>query len=211
MKVSVAAQTLSHSVASAITFLKNLGLQEFNLMNNIFDMLNSKSKFGKHTKKPISLENFYDIEAYLLNGNETLKSLKDTAGRPIINGPRKAFILGFAVLSISILKITRGLLERSEAPFEYVLTYRFSQDQLEMYFSKIGSRLGWNNNPTALQFKYALRQLLLKNKIESPSTANCIDFENSKNIPDNKIDSNISNMLLTNNVWRSDVCHYISG
>ena len=141
MKVSIAAQTLSHSVASAITFLRNLGLQEFKeskatsdfilLMNNIFDMLNSKSKFGKHTKKPISLENFYDIEAYLLNGIETLKSLKDTAGRPIVNGPRKAFILGFAVSSILILKISRGLLERSEAPFEYLLTYRFPQDQLE--------------------------------------------------------------------------------
>ena len=97
MKVSVAAQTYSHSVSAAITFLRNLKLKEFKdskatsdfilLMNNLFDMLNSKSKFGKHTKKPIDLNNFYDIESSLKDGTEFLKSLKDTAGVPLIKGP----------------------------------------------------------------------------------------------------------------------------
>ena len=81
-----------------------------------------------------------------------------------------------------------------------------------MYFSKIRSRFGWNNNPTVLQFKYALRQLLLKNKIESPSTANCVDVANVNNSSEvNKVDSQISEMLLSKNVWRSNVLHYISG
>ena len=161
MKVSVAAQTLSHSVSAAITFLRNLQVPEFKdskatsdfilLMNNLFDILNSKSKFGKYTKRPITLENFYEIEGYLMDGIETLKFLKDTAGTPIIRGPRKTFVLGFTISALSIINISKMLLERTEAPFEYILTYRFSQDQIEMYFSKIRSRFGWNNNPTVLQ------------------------------------------------------------
>ena len=87
-----------------------------------------------------------------------------------------------------------------------------------MFFSKIRSRFGWNNNPTVLQFKYALRQLLMKNKIESPSTANCVDVVNCVDAANlnssnevQKVDSQISEMLLLRNVWRPDVLHYISG
>ena len=218
MKVSVAAQTYSHSVSAAITFLRNLKLKEFKdskptsdfilLMNHLFDMLNSKSKFGKHTKKPIDLNNFFDIESSLKDGIEFLKSLKDTAGIPLIKGPRKAFIIGFYVSALSILAISKNLLERTESPFEYMLTYRFSQDTL----SKIRSHFGWNKNPTALQFKYALRSLLLKNKIEAPKTANCVQLvEEETEVGPGKVDSSVSNLLLSSNIWRSDVLHYIAG
>ena len=222
VKVIVAAQTLSHSVSAAITFLRNLQVPEFKeskatsefilLMNNIFDILNSKSKFGKHTKSPITLENFYEIEGYLMDEIESLKYLKDTAGIPIIKGPRKTLLLGFTISALSVTDTSKALLERRETTFEYILTYRVSQDQIEMYFSKHRSRFGWNNNPTILQFKYAFRQLLLKNKIDSPSTANCVDVANTNNSSEkDKVDSRISEMLLSKNVWRSDVLHYISG
>ena len=83
------------------------------------------------------------------------------------------FFIRIAVSSRSIIALARRLLERNYNKFDYVLTYRFSQDQIEMYFSKIRSRLGWNNNPTALQFKWALRTLLQKNLITAPTTGNC--------------------------------------
>ena len=179
LKVSVAAQTLSHSVYAAITFLRNLKLKEFKdskrtsdfilLLNNLFDILNSKSKFGKNYKKPITLENILEVEGYLKSGIETLNFLKDANGLPLLSGLRKMFVIGFYISALSILNISKNLLQRSETPFEYVLRYRFSQDLLEMYFAKTRSRFGWNNNPTALQFKYAIRQLLLKNKIRVSS------------------------------------------
>ena len=107
MKVNIAAQTLSHSVSAAITFLRNLKLPQFKdskatsdfilLMNDMFDILNSKSKFGMNHKKPITLENIFDIEAHLMNVTETFKSLKDTAGVPLIKGPRKMFVNGFCI------------------------------------------------------------------------------------------------------------------
>ena len=116
------------------------------------------------------------------------------------------FAIGFALSSRSIIQISRNLLQREESPYEYVLTYRFFQDQLEMYFAKIRSRFGWNNNPTALQFKYALRALLLKNKIEAPKTANCVDIS-SRDIRSyvEKVDPAVSDLLLSSTVWRPDV------
>ena len=217
MKVSVAAQTLSHSVYAAITFLRNLKLKEFRdskptsdfilLMNNLFDIMNSKSKFGKNYKKPITLENILEVEGYLQSGIETLKFLKDANGLPLISVPRKMFVIGFYISALSILSISKKLLQRSETPFEYVLTYRFSQDQLEMYFAKIRSRYGWNNNPTALQFKYAIRQLLLKNKIESPSTAYSINVSANDTSEMSKVDPRVSTLLLSTTIWRSDVLH----
>ena len=221
MKVSVAAQTFSHSVSAAITFLRKLRLKEFKdskatseflmMMNNLFDMLNSKSKFGKHTKKPITLANYLDIEASVETYIDFLLSLKDTSGIPLIKGPRQCFVTGFYISARSILAISKKLLQRETLPFEYVLTYRFSQDTIEMFVSKIRGRLGWNNNPTALQLKYALRSLLLKNKVEAPATANCVATSDAKVQETSQIDTSVSRLLLSANLWRADVLYYISG
>ena len=72
MKVAVAAQTLSNSVAAGIMYLKSLNLEQFKdsqptadfieKINNIFDILNSKSKFGRYFKSPLRLENLAVIE-----------------------------------------------------------------------------------------------------------------------------------------------------
>ena len=163
MKVKFATQLFSHSFSAAITFLRNIKLTGFEdskptsdfilLMNDVFDALNSKSKFGKNTKQPINTSNFYEIEGRLHEANEFPKCLKDTNGMPLIEDPRKTFVIGFCISAYYILTISRTLLERGESPFEYILTYRFSQDPIEMYYSKIRSRFGWNNNHTALQFK----------------------------------------------------------
>jgi hypothetical protein len=82
MKVSIAAQTLSASVASAITFLRENHVPEFKdsnatsdfilQMNNLFDILNSKSKFGRQFKAPITTESYVEILSYL---NESIKFL----------------------------------------------------------------------------------------------------------------------------------------
>ena len=220
MKVAVAAQTLSNSVASGIRYLKAIGIPKFQdsdetsqfveNINNIFDILNSRSKFGRHYKSPITLENIDDFEEYLNEINSYLQQLEDPEGKKLVNGPRKTFILGFAVSSRSIIALARRLLERNYNKFDYVLTYRFSQDQIEMYFSKIRSRLGWNNNPTALQFKWALRTLLQNNLITAPTTGNCTNVTEK---PEKELepDKRILQLLDSSPVWRADVHGYIGG
>ena len=77
------------------------------------------------------------------------------------------------------MAITIDLLTRSYQPYKYVMTYKFSQNHLELLFNKIHQRCGWNNNPDVLQFKYALRTMLIRNSIEPSSTGNCTKFEES--------------------------------
>ena len=66
-----------------------------------------------------------------------------------------------------------------ECPFKYLLTYKYSQDHVELLFSCIRSRGGWNNNPSSFQLKYALRKMLLRNAVTASKYANCIDFNDS--------------------------------
>lgn len=64
MKVKYAAHTLSASVANAMKYLKSTGMEEFQdykattkfieIIDSIFDILNSKNPFGKGFKKPLN-------------------------------------------------------------------------------------------------------------------------------------------------------------
>ena len=153
-----------------------------------------------------------ELQTYLLGIISYLKTLKDENGTKLVEGPRKTFILGFAVSTNSILAIAKKLLNRKHNKFEYVLTYRFSQDQIEMFFSKIRGRLGWNNNPNALQFKWALRALLQKNQITASEKANCTVIEEEKLSEELvQVDINIVNSLSCSTMWRDDVLSYIAG
>lgn len=140
----------------------------------------TQNKFGKKFKSSLTLKNVMELQSYLQHIISYLKELKDVDGTKLVNRLRKTFILGFAVFSNSILAIAKKLLNREYNKFEYVLTYRFSKDQIEMLFSKTRSRLGWNNNPNALQFKWALRALLQKNQITASEKANCTVVEEEK-------------------------------
>ena len=222
MKVSVAAQTLSSSVAAGIMYLQSLKLKQFEnsqdtaefilTINNLFDMLNSKSKYGKNYRSPLKQENLDETQHFLNDTIDYLTKLKDNNGIKLVDGPRKTFIVGFVLSSKSILAIARNLLTRNYNQFKYVLTYRFSQDQLEMFFSKIRSRFGWNNNPNALQFKWALRALLLKNQVSPSTNANCSVIEEGKLAEEvNSIDSKVASYLNTSAIWQDDVMEYIGG
>ena len=52
-----------------------------------------------------------------------------------------------------------------DQPFKYLLTYKYSQDHIELLFSCIRAKGGWNNNPNCLQLKYATRKMLLRNAV----------------------------------------------
>lgn len=57
---------------------------------------------------------------------------------------------------------------------EFILTYKVSQDHIEMFFSAIRSRGGFCDNPTASQFEAAYKWLLIHNELVTSSQANCI-------------------------------------
>ena len=55
---------------------------------------------------------------------------------------------------------------------KYLLTYKLSQDHLELFFGTMRSAGDFNNNPTAQQFTAAYKRLLLRSSIQG-GKGNC--------------------------------------
>ena len=139
MKTRFAAQTFSKSVGTSLLFCKDVvKLKAFEdcgatvnfvyKINDLFDLLNSKSKFGKGCKAPLSRENlelwtekFDDISGYI-------STLKHTNGDSVLKGPRKSTFLGLLVAMKSFRYIFQLYVQTNH--LDYILTFKFSQDHL---------------------------------------------------------------------------------
>lgn len=62
---------------------------------------------------------------------------------------------------------------RKKYGLEYLLTYKLLQDHIENFFSAIRIKGGFNNNPSAFQFRCAYRRLLIHHDVRSSEYANC--------------------------------------
>ena len=184
MKVSLAVQTLSSSVATAIEFLRDdLHLPQFagseatctfiRVFDKVFDLMNSTNKLAKGFKSPLTPDNFVFKKAEIADASHYIRALTDTTGKPLVAGRRKTGFVGFLASMQSVQKIAERLFAKR---YSYVLTFRLSQDHLETFFGRIRRRGGWNNNPNVLQFQYALRALLQKNGVLASSRGNCTPF-----------------------------------
>jgi hypothetical protein len=182
MKVSLAAQTLSQSVADAIDFCRDsLKLPEFKdseatskfirHVDVLFDIMNSRSPFGKGSKSPMRLSNEQQWSEVFKCCEKYISQLKTEDGKLLINSARKTAFIGFLVN----MKSFRFLFEQhvKNGPMKYLLTYKFSQDHLELFFCALRSRFGANNNPTARQFQHAYRRLLIHQEIRGMN-GNCL-------------------------------------
>lgn len=188
MKVKLAAQSLSSGVADAIQYLQKKGEVQFQnsestvyfirLVDRLFDILNSRIPFSKGFKSPINSGNINSIKAIFDETTSYFKSLK-IQEVPIILGGRKMFVLGFIITMESTLNVAYQLLNKLQSPLKFVLTYKMSQDHLELFFGCIRARGGSNNNPNAVQFKNTLRQLLFTKNITVES-GNCLNFDYSE-------------------------------
>lgn len=187
MKVKYAVHTLSASVANAMEYLKSENFKEFQDCDStvtfirtidwLFDFMNSRIPFAKEYKRPITRSSLSNIRSIVLEKINYLFSLKNEDGILLTNTGRKTFICGLAIAAKSILEVAEDLFRYNEN-LKYLLTYRFSQDHLELLFGKIRSRCGFNNNPHVLHFKYAMRQILLRNDIRNSQSTNCLELDN---------------------------------
>ncbi|KAL4084262.1 hypothetical protein QTP88_028087 [Uroleucon formosanum] len=97
------------------------------------------------------------------------KTLYDESMKPI----KWSFFQNLVSIQEEIgLYVGTKILMKKELNF--LLTYKTSQDHLEMFFSAIRSRGGFNNNPTALQFESSFKRLLVHTEIMTSSRANCM-------------------------------------
>ena len=131
------------------------------------------------SKAPLCTENMRAWQQFLEETYDYLMNLRDEKGRLLRSGRRKTAIIWFSAATKALVKISTDLLTQPH-PYKYVLTYKLSQDHIELLLTKIRRRGGWNNNPNVMQFKWALRQILTMNSISTSSTGNCTDFEESR-------------------------------
>ena len=155
------------------------------LIDRLFDILNSRSPIACGFKQPLRPATQQRWIAVLKStaDAEYLLALKASNGQLLRLHRRKTFVLGFVMTIKSTIVLANSLLQCPLNPFKFLLTYKFSQDHIELLFSCIQSKGGWNDNPNVLQFKYALRSMLLPNKITASNSANCHVFEQNAVIP----------------------------
>jgi len=240
MKVKLAAQIFSTRVSDALIFL-NYTHSEFSealptarfckIFNNIFDLMNSRRKFGKNeTEECITIENLLKIEENINNYINYIKSLKLVDKKnnmviPILQSKRRVGFWGLIIGMNSVLNISKCLFEKKY--ISYLLTYKMSQDHLETFFSSIRRMGGLNNNPTCLQFKRAYKKLMIHVHATVPEEANCT-VQDETQILKSQIETEKSDEIFDNiftlfdhdyespngwcwNEYNSEVVTYIAG
>ena len=173
MKVSMAAQTHSNSVADAIEFAKTLGSEEdrrpflasegtvkfIRIFDKLFDILNSRHPLAKGFKAPLRLGNVEQWGPFLTEAEEYISGLRDQTGTPLVQSRRKTPFVGFLACIKSIRDLFETCVASKDAPLKYLLTYKMSQDHLELFFCSIRASSRVNNNPTAQQFSAAYNSI----------------------------------------------------
>ncbi|CAG4923136.1 unnamed protein product [Colias eurytheme] len=187
MKVRLATQLLSESVADALEYcgkeLKIAGFEDCDgtiffvrIMNNLFDVLNSYSVRPPGWKKAICMNNYGLVEALFEKAEKYIRTLRFSDGTFVIESQRKTGFIGLIVDMKSALELFKKLVLEN-AILVYLPIYKFSQDHIELFFSAIRARGGFNNNPNAVQFRAAFKRLLIRAEIRDSGVGNCIPLE----------------------------------
>lgn len=152
MKVKLATQTLSSSVANGIRFCRLIGVEGFRqsegtevfieTMDRLFDLLNSQNDFCKSKyKRALSISNFHASRNFLMSAREMLMKLSNSSGRRLIETKRSIGFVGFIIDIDSVLAIADILIGPTASTListqRYLRTYCFSQDHLEIFFSAV--------------------------------------------------------------------------
>lgn len=179
MKVKLASQVLSHSVAVAMhTYI------DFNIlpkealvtadfikkMNDLFDLLNS-SNFEKcqafmGTEKQMKCLQ----EAYVMFQN---LQVKNHDGKNVTK--QLKFIFGWKLTLKAVFALWEMLKERD---YKYLFTRNLNQDCLENFFGQIRNCSGNAKNPTPIQFCRAFKKIFALKYFDSSEGANCMDDVN---------------------------------
>ena len=191
MKVKLATQLLSQSVADALKFCKDtLKLHQFSnagatisfieLFNKVFDILNSRSINCIESKKALCNENIEKIKLFTNHFCTYIKSLKilesDNNFIPVLQSKRKIGFIGFIVSINSLLQLYSTLIEFNK--LSHIKAYKLSQDHLELFFCSVRSYGGFNNNSTVKQFRSAYKKLIIRTTdMKQFNTGNCISLE----------------------------------
>nr|CAI5861979.1 unnamed protein product [Callosobruchus analis] len=83
------------------------------------------------------------------------------------------------LINIKSIKLLYSKLVKDEQLLKFILTYKLSQDHLEIFFSAVRSKGGINNNPTSRQFQAIMKRLLIHQEIAGNENANAVAMDNT--------------------------------
>lgn len=227
MKVKLATQLLSTSVAKALKLCEEvLNSSQFNdssatvgfisVMNDLFDIMNSRKCNFYGFKRPIDLKNKSEVFSFLRKAksyilqlkfytksrrivkrrNQTPKISVHISKKNIVESGCKTGFLGAIICIESLMTLYHYLVEEKQV-IKYISMYRISQDHLELFFGLIRKHGGYNNNPNAVQFRAAYKKSLNHLELRSSFSGNCIPLDNytilnstSENVINSTSDSN---------------------
>lgn len=193
MNVRISVQTLSKSVADSLQFLMDRRIPEFEdvsatirfirIFDTLFDIMNSTRIRGDDDmiyKSAINCNNKVEIMSFLQDAQSYIRSLKvankQTGHKTLVIKSRiKTGFRGFMINIISIIDMYQKYVEEMHSMHSFS-TYRLSQDHIEMFFGKIRSRNGCNDNPTVKQFVSSYRMLLHDVDVIISARSNCMQI-----------------------------------
>ena len=225
MKVNLAAQVLSHTVAAGINTM--IRSKEFsnhasitanfvNKIDGIFNLMNSNQRYSnKPHGNAITDESIIFIDE-MIGIFSNLKTLKEV---------RLPCVLGWIISLNSIKSLWNEMRLKG---YDYIITNRLNQDAVENLFSIIRAKGGSRDHPTPNQFRSAYRQAVFDNILMPPKGSNCIpdcDYlmldltsvitPSTQNIPPtlhhDYINKNV-NITMTENIeQKENIISYITG
>ncbi|KAI8746475.1 DNA transposase THAP9 isoform X3 [Biomphalaria glabrata] len=137
-------------------------------MDSLFDVLNSRNLHNKGFKSPLNAENWPEKLHFLEATKTYLLSLRSSDGRFLYQTKEHTAITGFLINIESLIALVPQLLMVQQ----FVLTYKFSQDHLELLFNAVRRAGGWNNNPNVKQFQATFKKILVRCGVQPGKTGN---------------------------------------
>lgn len=183
MKVRLATQLLSNSVADALQYCQQNCIPGFEdcrgtiqflrVFNNLFDIFNSRNIRMKGWKRALTSFNIEETKIFFQAATFYIQNLQLMDGTYVINTNRKTGFNGFLVCMKTLLQIYHDVVENNA--LQYLCTYKMSQDHLELFFGAIRSKCGFN--PSARMFQVAYKRLLVHAQFKDGDNGNCVSLE----------------------------------
>jgi hypothetical protein len=179
MRVNLAAQVLSHSVAAGMSTMQRLGrLPEeakvtanfLEQMDQLFNCFNSSSVHSKRKFGHALSANSGHIQ-FLHESRNYLNNLELPHHKPL------PCLEGWKMAISSLLALWEDLSENFG--FKFLLTNRLNQDCAENLFSIIRGKGGKRDNPDAREFRAAYRQVVFDQMLLPSKGSNCKEDEDN--------------------------------
>ena len=233
MRVNLATQVLSHSVAAGISTLCALGKLDSDashtakFIEQVDQMFNAFNSSNLHSSQPFrnAIRNESGHIVFLENCLDYLDKLT------LPNGKSLPCIQGWKISIRSLIMLWKDLHDNHN--FSFLCTNRLNQDCAENLFSIVRGRGGHRDNPTPEQFRGAFRQIVVEQLLVQSEKSNCkVDMDKvlldississmpaaqtvheneEQNMPVTRETISIMRLFNTPNTCVQNVCAYMAG